>query len=201
MNISLSCTTCKIGSGVIGLSSMERRTFSTSAMSKTSEAYRFLSQIKKLKECFDSLDGDGSGSIGIEELEDPLIGLGFAETRKEVQDMIDAVDEDGSGMIEFEEFLSIIKGSNATDKTTKINKFFKDMTTGKLASEGYSFNMFVQKMRRDYLKDAIMGEDPGKKEFGIKIMKNVAKQLHLQNLSKPPFSSSFTLSGIEEYGK
>jgi hypothetical protein len=28
-----------------------------------------------------SLDGDGSGSIGIEELEDPLIGLGFAETR------------------------------------------------------------------------------------------------------------------------
>lgn len=31
-------------------------------------------------------------------------------------------------------------------------------------------------MRRDYLKDAIMGDDPSKKEFGIKIMKNVAKQ-------------------------
>ena len=43
------------------------------------------------------MDCDGSGSIGIDELEDPLIGLGFAETRKEIQEMIDAVDEDGSG--------------------------------------------------------------------------------------------------------
>ena len=38
-------------------------------------------QIRKLKECFASLDIDGSGAIGIDELEDPLIGLGFAETR------------------------------------------------------------------------------------------------------------------------
>ena len=49
------------------------------------------------------------------------------------------------------------------------------MTTGKLASEGISFSMFVQKMRRDYLKDAIMGSDPSKREFGVKIMKNIAK--------------------------
>lgn len=41
-------------------------------------------QIKKLRECFNSLDDDGSGSIGIEELEDPLIGLGFAESWEEV---------------------------------------------------------------------------------------------------------------------
>ena len=132
-------------------------------------------QIQKLKECFGSLDADGSGAIGIEELEDPLIGLGFAETRKEVQDMIDAVDDDKSGMIEFAEFLNIIKGSNASDKTAKINKFFKDMTSGKLASEGISFNMFVHRMRRDYLKDAIMGDDVSKQEFGQKILKNVAK--------------------------
>lgn len=90
--------------------------------------------------------------------------------------MIDSVDDDGSGQIEFEEFLSIIKGSNASDKTAKINKFFKDMTTGKLASEGISFSMFVNKMRRDYLKDAIMGDDPSKREFGEKILKNVSKQ-------------------------
>ena len=37
------------------------------------------SEILKLKECFSSLDKDGSGAIGIEELEDPLIGLGFAD--------------------------------------------------------------------------------------------------------------------------
>jgi Ca2+-binding EF-hand superfamily protein len=68
-------------------------------------------QIRKLRECFDSLDGDGSGAIGVEELEDPLIGLGFAETRQEVQDMIDSVDTDRSGSIEFSEFLTIIKSS------------------------------------------------------------------------------------------
>lgn len=50
------------------------------------------------------------------------------------------------------------------------------MTTGKLASEGISFSMFVNKMRRDYLKDAIMGDDPSKREFGEKILKNVQKQ-------------------------
>lgn len=41
-------------------------------------------QLKKLRECFNSLDDDGSGSIGVEELEDPLIGMGFAESREEV---------------------------------------------------------------------------------------------------------------------
>ena len=68
--------------------------------------------------------------VGIEELEDPLIGLGFADNRDEVQEMVDAVDEDGSGMIEFQEFLSIIKNSDGDQKLGKINKFFKDMTSG-----------------------------------------------------------------------
>jgi hypothetical protein len=95
-----------------------------------------------------------------------LIGLGFAETAEEIQEMIDEVDDDGSGEIEFSEFLKIVKGTNTTEKSLKINKFFKDMTTGKLATEGISFKMFVHKMRREYLKDAIMGNDHNKKEFG-----------------------------------
>lgn len=57
--------------------------------------------------------------------------------------MIDSVDEDGSGMIEFPEFLSIIKNSDGSEKTAKINKFFKDMTGGQLASSDLSFNMLV----------------------------------------------------------
>ncbi len=44
--------------------------------------------------------------------------------------MVDAVDEDGSGMIEFDEFLTIIKNSDGDQKMSKINKFFKDMTSG-----------------------------------------------------------------------
>jgi len=37
-------------------------------------------EIRKLKECFESLDIENTGAIGIKELEDPLIGLGFAES-------------------------------------------------------------------------------------------------------------------------
>ena len=38
-------------------------------------------EIVKLRECFDTLDEDLSGAIGIEELEEPLIGLGFYDNR------------------------------------------------------------------------------------------------------------------------
>lgn len=89
--------------------------------------------------------------------------------------MIDAVDEDGSGMIEFPEFLSIIKNSDGSEKTAKINKFFKDMTSGQLAGSDLSFNLLVQKLRRDYLMDAIMSNDQRKKDFGEKILRNVSK--------------------------
>jgi len=35
-------------------------------------------EIGKLRKYFTSLDGDGSGPIGLDELEDPLIALGLA---------------------------------------------------------------------------------------------------------------------------
>ena len=54
-------------------------------------------EIAHLRQCFDTLDEDGGGAIGLEELEKPLIGLGFAETRYEVEKMIKKVDTDGSG--------------------------------------------------------------------------------------------------------
>ena len=56
------------------------------------------------------------------------------------------VDEDGSGKIEFGEFLSIIKNSDANEKTAKINKFFKDLTNGNLvggSTEDLSFYLIV----------------------------------------------------------
>lgn len=71
-------------------------------------------ELKQLREYFNSLDEDGSGNIGVEELEDPLIALGLVDNRQQVQQIVELVDEDGSGVIEFGEFLSIIKGgSNA----------------------------------------------------------------------------------------
>ena len=85
-----------------------------------------------------SLDDDGSGAIGVDELEDPLIALGLVENRQQVQQIVQLVDEDGSEMIEFDEFLMIIKGGSAakagddSNGSGAIYNFFKNLTTGKL---------------------------------------------------------------------
>ena len=122
-------------------------------------------EIRKLLECFLSLDDDGSGWIGIDELEEPLIGLGIADTREEVNDMIMSVDDDGSGMIEFEEFLSIIKNKGGNEKTAKITEFFKNLSNGSLGKKDLSFNLVVDKIRRDYMMNGILGCG-AEKEYG-----------------------------------
>lgn len=73
-------------------------------------------QLRKLRNYFNSLDDDNSGSIGVDELEDPLIALGLVDNRQQVKEIVELVDEDCSEMIEFEEFLSIIKGGSAAAK-------------------------------------------------------------------------------------
>ena len=69
-------------------------------------------ELRQLRGYFNSLDEDGSGQIGVDELEDPLIALGLVENRQQVQQIVDIVDADGSGEIEFGEFLTIIKGGS-----------------------------------------------------------------------------------------
>ena len=72
------------------------------------------------------------GSIGLDELEDPLIALGLAQTRDEVEKLIADVDDDESGQIEFKEFLSIMSsvhkgGSDVGTEKSPIYDFFKSM--------------------------------------------------------------------------
>lgn len=73
-----------------------------------------------MKECFASLDDDGEGSIGVAEIQVPLIGLGLVTKIEDVHEMVLAVDEDGSGEIEFPEFLDIVKGKGGSEKTKVI---------------------------------------------------------------------------------
>lgn len=77
----------------------------------------------KLKTYFRSLDTDGSGSIGIDELEEPLISLGIAETKEQVTKIVDAVDKDHE--IQFAEFIKILKMKNAGNQSAAVVDFFK----------------------------------------------------------------------------
>ena len=97
-------------------------------------------ELAQLRTFFNSLDDDGSGSIGVDELEDPLIALGLVDNRQAVKEIVQSVDDDGSEMIEFAEFLGILKGGSAQkegeikdDGTGAIYQFFKDLTTGSMS--------------------------------------------------------------------
>ena len=77
-------------------------------------------ELKKLQQCFTSLvDDEKSESIGVDELEDPLIALGLVDNRQQVQQIVQMVDEDGSKMIEFNEFLDIIKGGSRSNNNSR----------------------------------------------------------------------------------
>ena len=87
------------------------------------------------------MDEDGSGSIAVEELGDPLIGLGLASSKQDVIRMINEVDDDNSGEVEFNEFLNIIKKQKNSEHS--IDKFFKKFTNGKVGQKELSFALNV----------------------------------------------------------
>ncbi|OWZ09727.1 hypothetical protein PHMEG_00017525 [Phytophthora megakarya] len=60
-----------------------------------------------MRRWFDSLDADGSGEVGLDELEDPLVSVGLAGSRDDVQRLIEEVDN-GSGSVTFEAFLNML---------------------------------------------------------------------------------------------
>ena len=51
-------------------------------------------EMRQLREYFGSLDDDGSGSIGVDELEDPLIALGLVDNRQQVKKIVEMVDDE-----------------------------------------------------------------------------------------------------------
>ncbi|KAL4431867.1 hypothetical protein ABPG74_012679 [Tetrahymena malaccensis] len=147
----------------------------------------------KLKQYFRSLDGDGSGSIGLRELEDPLISLGIAESKEDVKKIMDQVDKDHSNEIEFQEFLDIIKakekGNGRSQKNTAIINFFKDMINGQLGdgdiqTKNLPFQLIISTIRRKKLLDAIMSTNQEKKKEGEKVMKAYGKLLAINNAPK-----------------
>lgn len=111
------------------------------------------------------MDADGSKAIGVSELEDPLIALGFVKNRKEVQKLIDSVDESGNGEIEFDEFLLIMKAIKSSGEeeggANSLYSFFQDMLEGNFSKRDdmdsdIPFMLSFSKYRRNKIIDAII---------------------------------------------
>ena len=122
-----------------------------------------------------ALDEDKGGSIGLEELEDPLIGLGLADTTEKVEEIILRVDDDGE--IEFPEFLKIIKSPDQDKNSMMITNFFKEMSTGQLGDKNLDFNVVVSNIRRGHMVKAIVEKETKEGQEGFRILNNVKKQL------------------------
>lgn len=88
-----------------------------------------------MKECFADLDLDSGGSISIDELKDPLIGLGIAKNIEEIEEMVLEIDDDGE--IEFHEFIRLIRNPkrDVRVKDSKVTQFFSDLCKGKYDGE------------------------------------------------------------------
>ncbi len=64
-----------------------------------------------MRRWFEFLDTDGSGEIGLKELEDPLVSVGLAKSRVDVRKLIQKVDNSDNGEVNFDEFLSMMHGN------------------------------------------------------------------------------------------
>lgn len=87
-------------------------------------------RLKELKELFNEIDEDGSGSIDTQELIKLMQRAGHKVDEAEAKDMIDQFDEDGSGEIEFIEFVDMMKQHEVEPVTeADLSELFKDLDT------------------------------------------------------------------------
>jgi hypothetical protein len=135
-------------------------------------------QRRELRRFFQAIDESGTGSIGYEQLEEPLIALGLAESSAQVQEMFHEVDLDNSGRIEFNEFLQILAKTDGGD--IPLAQFFRSLIDGTLMknSQTIPIKLVISAYRRRMLMDAMMAEGK-QKEKGERVMKAYARQLNL----------------------
>lgn len=142
----------------------------------------------ELRKYFLAMDSNGDGTIGLDELMEPLIALGLAENRQQVKAMFDIVDLDKSGKIEFNEFLAILR---LGEGELPMADFFRKLSDGSLVPDAkvLPFKLVVSNYRRVMLMEAVIGDNPTLKHQGEKIMRAFSKQVEIQNSRKGIVSS------------
>ncbi|KAL5778273.1 hypothetical protein ACOSP7_011199 [Xanthoceras sorbifolium] len=82
-------------------------------------------EIKGLKQMFNNMDTDGSGTITYEELRDGLSRLGSRLTESEIKQLMDAADVDKSGSIDYSEFITATMHRHRLEKEEHLYKAFQ----------------------------------------------------------------------------
>ncbi|XP_062163469.1 calcium-dependent protein kinase 29 isoform X3 [Alnus glutinosa] len=82
-------------------------------------------EIKGLKQMFNNMDTDKSGSITLDELKTGLSRLGSKLTEIEIKQLMDAADVDKSGTIDYHEFITATMHRHRLDKEENLRKAFQ----------------------------------------------------------------------------
>ncbi|KAG6961626.1 hypothetical protein JG688_00008985, partial [Phytophthora aleatoria] len=136
-------------------------------------------QLALMRRWFDSLDADGSGEVGLDELEDPLVSVGLAGSQDDVQRLIEEVDVNGTGSITFDAFLNLfyperVKRERTSFKAKRsrqvktnagnpVARLFENLQAGKLGDLAVPFPVLITAYRRRMLLDAHMADNPAAK--------------------------------------
>lgn len=82
-------------------------------------------EIKGLKQMFNNMDTDRSGTITYEELKTGLSKLGSKLSEDEIKALMDAADVDNNGTIDYVEFITATMHRHRLDKEDNLSKAFK----------------------------------------------------------------------------
>ncbi|XVF35910.1 hypothetical protein REPUB_Repub19eG0012400 [Reevesia pubescens] len=82
-------------------------------------------EMKGLKQMFNNIDTDGSGTITLEELRNGLARLGSKLTETEIKQLMDAADVDNSGTIDYIEFVTATMHRHGLEREDNIIKAFQ----------------------------------------------------------------------------
>ena len=146
-----------------------------------------------MRNWFQFLDADGSGEIGVDELQDPLVSVGLASCRDDVVNLIHSVDKSGHEEIDFEAFMQLIKpkrdsskisslptgassprvrgsrdseGGGATPSDNPVIKLFENLKKGTFGSPKLPLPILITAYRRRMLLNANMSKDVKLKKQG-----------------------------------
>ncbi len=130
-------------------------------------------QILGLKKWFEFLDADGSGEIGVEELQDPLVSVGLAKCRRDVINLIKSVDASGNDEISFDEFLTLMKPSREKgDVSNPVVTLFESL---KKAPKEVPLPLLVTAYRRKFLMNATLSKDHKLKKEGRDVIEAIER--------------------------